>query len=215
MNPPRPYFSGWPLWSLIAVAVLAMTGLSIASQADLVEGVHSAVRATARSSFALFLLAFTASALATLLPGPTSSALLRERRYIGLGFAFSHLVHAVVIYAYGRLAPEFWPGRTGLANVPGSIGYLFLLAMTVTSFKPVARRMSTGAWKRLHTSGMWVLAAVFALSYFKRIPMNPAYALPFALLIAAVAVRLVGKLALSQKRRRRAATTAAVAPHLY
>ena len=57
MNPPRPYFSGWPLWSLIAVAVLAMTGLSIASQADLVEGVHSAVRATARSSFALFLLA--------------------------------------------------------------------------------------------------------------------------------------------------------------
>lgn len=212
MTPSHPYFSGWPLWSLIAVAVLAMTGLSIASQADLVEGAHSAVRATARSSFALFLLAFTASALATLLPGPASSALLRERRYIGLGFAFSHLVHAVVIYAYGRLAPEFWPGRTGLANVPGSIGYLFLLAMTVTSFKQVARRMSAGAWKRLHTNGMWVLAAVFALSYFKRIAMSPAYALPFALLIAAVAVRLVGKLALSQKRRRRAASTAAAAP---
>lgn len=208
MNPSRPFFSGWPLLSRIAVAVLAMTGLTIAAQADLVEGVHSAVRTTARSSFALFLLAFTASALATLLPGPASSALLRERRYIGLGFAFSHLVHAIVIYAYGRLAPEFWPGRTGLANVPGSIGYLFLLAMTITSFKPVARRMSASAWKRLHTAGMWVLAAVFVLSYFKRIPMNPAYALPFALLIAAVAVRLVGKLALANKRRQRAAAGA-------
>lgn len=206
MNPSRPFSSGWPLLSLIAVAVLAMTGLAIASQASLVEGVHSAVRATARSSFALFLLAFTASAFAALLPGPASSALLRERRYIGLGFAFSHLVHAVVIYAYGRLAPEFWPGRSALANVPGSIGYLFLLAMTVTSFKPVAQRMSARAWKRLHTAGMWVLAAVFALSYFKRIPMNPAYALPFALLIAAVAVRLLGKLALANKRRQRTAS---------
>jgi len=214
MTPPRPCFSGWPLLGLIAIAVLAMTGLSIASQADLVAGVHSAVRATARSSFALFLLAFTASAVATLLPGPNSAALLRERRYIGLGFAFSHLVHAVVIYAYGRLAPEFWPSRTGLANVPGSIGYLFLLAMTVTSFKPVARRMSARAWKRLHTTGMWVLAAVFALSYFKRIAMNPAYALPFALLVAAIAVRVIGKLALSQKRRRRATSAAAVAPRL-
>lgn len=211
MNAYRPYFSGWSLLSLIAVAVLAMTALTIASQADLVEGVHSAVRATARSSFALFLLAFTASAFAVLLPGPASAALLRERRYIGLGFAFSHLVHAVVIYAYGRLAPEFWPGRTGLANVPGSIGYLFLLAMTVTSFKPVARRMSAGAWKRLHTAGMWVLAAVFALSYFKRIPMNPAYALPFALLVAATAVRLVGKFALRNKRRQRTASNAAAA----
>ncbi|QWP79408.1 ferric reductase-like transmembrane domain-containing protein [Lysobacter sp. K5869] len=189
-----------------------MTGLTVVSQADLVEGVHSAVRATARSSFALFLLAFTASAFATLLPGPASSALLRERRYIGLGFAFSHWVHAIVIYAYGRLAPEFWPSRTGLTNVPGSIGYLFLLAMTVTSFKPVARRMSATAWKRLHTAGMWVLAAVFALSYFKRIPMNPAYALPFAALIAAVAVRLVGKLSLANKRRQRAASQLAAAP---
>ncbi|WP_394541047.1 ferric reductase-like transmembrane domain-containing protein [Lysobacter enzymogenes] len=209
MTASRPTFSGWPLLGLIAVAVLAMTGLTIAAQADLVEGVHSAVRATARSSFALFLLVFTASAFAVLLPGPASAALLRERRYLGLGFAFSHLVHAIVIYAYGRLAPEFWPSRTGLANVPGTLGYLFLLAMTITSFKPVARRMSATAWKRLHTAGMWVLAAVFALSYFKRIAMSPAYALPFALLVAAVAIRVLGKLAQAGKRRRRAAAQTA------
>ncbi|QQQ03366.1 ferric reductase-like transmembrane domain-containing protein [Lysobacter enzymogenes] len=201
----RSTFSGWPLLGVIAIAVLAMTGLTIAAQAELVDGVHSAVRATARSSFALFLLAFTASAFAVLLPGTASAALLRERRYVGLGFAFSHLVHAVLIYAYGRLAPEFWPSRTGLANVPGTIGYAFLLAMTITSFKPVARRMSATAWKRLHTAGMWVLAAVFALSYFKRIPMNPAYALPFALLTAAIAIRALGKLAQANKRRQRSA----------
>ncbi|WP_434674348.1 ferric reductase-like transmembrane domain-containing protein [Pseudomonas sp. R1-15] len=199
-TPPAFRFQGWSLFSLIAVLVLLMTALILALNPDLTEGVRSAIRATARSSFALFLLAFTASAFAVLVPSPLSKSLVRERRFIGLAFAFSHLVHAVLIYWYGQLNTEFWPGRTTVGNLPGSVGYVFILLLALTSFKSTTRLIGATAWKRLHTTGMWVLAAIFAYSNFKRIPMSAWYVLPFGLICAATAVRLVGKLAQANKR---------------
>ncbi len=141
---------GWRLFAVLAVAVLCMTALVLALQAQPVEGLRSAIRATARSSFALFLAAFLASSLATLVPGPGTRALLRERRYLGLAFAFSHAVHALLILAYWKLFPEtFWSGRSVAANIPGSIGYLFILLLTLTSFRTPARLLGPRAWKAL------------------------------------------------------------------
>jgi DMSO/TMAO reductase YedYZ heme-binding membrane subunit len=74
--------------------------------------------------------------------------------------------------------------------------------LAVTSFHAVSRHMSAAAWKRLHTVGIWVIAAIFGLSFFKRIPtMGVVYAIPFSILCAAVAVRLVGKWAQANKRK--------------
>ncbi|MDH1261338.1 ferric reductase-like transmembrane domain-containing protein [Pseudomonas sp. GD03944] len=192
---------GWPLFSLIAVLILAMSAAAIALQPDLIEGLRSAIRATARSSFALFLAAFTASAFAVLVPSELSRALVRERRFLGLAFAFSHFVHAVLIYAYGQLNTEFWPARSVVDNTPGTVAYVFILLMALTSFKGPARLIGASAWKRLHVTGMWIIMAVFAYANFKRIPMSAWYVLPFGIACAAVAIRLVGKLALATKRR--------------
>ena len=110
---------GWRLFAVLAVAVLCMTALVLALQAQPVEGLRSAIRATARSSFALFLAAFLASSLATLVPGPGTRALLRERRYLGLAFAFSHAVHALLILAYWKLFPEtFWAAARSRRTSP-------------------------------------------------------------------------------------------------
>ena len=200
-TPPAFRYQGWSLFSLFAALVLLMTVMVLIINPDLTEGVRSAIRATARSSFALFLLAFTASAFAVLVPSPLSKSLVRERRFIGLAFAFSHLIHAVLIYWYGQLNTEFWPGRTALGNVPGTVGYVFVLLLALTSFKSTTRLIGATAWKRLHTTGMWVLAAIFAYSNFKRIPMSDWYVLPFGLICAATAIRLMGKLAQANKRQ--------------
>jgi DMSO/TMAO reductase YedYZ heme-binding membrane subunit len=200
-TPPAFRYQGWSLFSLLAALVLLMTVMVLIINPDLTEGVRSAIRATARSSFVLFLLAFTASAFAVLVPSPLSKSLVRERRFIGLAFAFSHLIHAVLIYWYGQLNTEFWPGRTALGNVPGTVGYVFVLLLALTSFKSTTRLIGATAWKRLHTTGMWVLAAIFAYSNFKRIPMSDWYVLPFGLICAATAIRLMGKLAQANKRQ--------------
>ncbi|MFC6336685.1 hypothetical protein GIR22_16780 [Pseudomonas sp. CCM 7891] len=195
-----PTFKGWQLFSLLALLILVMSALAVALQPDLIEGLRSAVRATARSSFALFLAAFTASAFVVLVPSSFSKALVRERRFIGLAFAFSHFVHAVLIYAYGQLNTEFWPVRTVIDNTPGTVAYVFILLMALTSFKGPAHLLGAKAWKVLHTTGMWIIVAVFAYANFKRIPMNAWYVLPFGITCAAIAIRLVGKLAQANKR---------------
>jgi DMSO/TMAO reductase YedYZ heme-binding membrane subunit len=201
MNIQSSSLRGWQLFSLISMLIVVMSALAVALQPELIDGLRSAIRATARTSFALFLTAFTASAFAVLVPSPFSKALVRERRFIGLAFAFSHFVHAALIYAYGQLNTEFWPARSVVDNIPGSTGYLLILLMTLTSFKAPARLLGPKAWKALHVTGMWVIVAVFAFSNFKRIPMSAWYVLPFGLTCAAVAIRLVGKLALASKRR--------------
>lgn len=193
--------SGWKLFAALAVLTLLMTAAVLAAYPAGAEGLRSAIRATARSSFALFLLAFLASSLVTLLPGAASRQLMRERRYLGLAFAFSHTVHGALIYLYAQRFPElFWAGRTALANLPGSLGYLFILLLCVTSFRAPARLLGPRLWKGLHSTGAWVLAAVFCLSFYKRIPLGGGYPLAFALMFAAITLKLIAKAALQLRR---------------
>ncbi|MFJ4156925.1 ferric reductase-like transmembrane domain-containing protein [Pseudomonas sp. NPDC089752] len=193
--------SGWKLFSALAALTLLMTVVVLAAHPAGSDGLRSAIRATARSSFALFLLAFLASSLVALLPSPATRRIVRERRYLGLAFAFSHTVHGLLIYRYAQQFPElFWAGRTVTSSLPGSIGYVFLLLLTLTSFKPAMRLLGSRTWKALHSTGMWVLAAVFCLSFYKRIPMAGWYPLAFALMFAAIGLKLTAKLALRQRR---------------
>ncbi len=188
--------SGWKLFTALAGLTVFMTAVVLLSYPPGAEGLRSAIRATARSSFALFLLAFLASSMVTLLPGNGSRWLLRERRYVGLAFAFSHTVHGLLIYRYAQQFPElFWAGRTVTSSLPGSIGYVFLLLLTLTSFKAPMRLLGGRTWKTLHSTGMWVLAGVFCLSFYKRIPMGGGYSLAFALMFSAIALELTAKLA--------------------
>lgn len=202
MNAKSRTLGGWSLFWLIGLSILAMSALILALNPDTTEAVRSVIRATAHTSFALFLVAFVASSLAALVPNDLTRGLMRERRYIGLSFAFSHLVHLLAIVAYGVLNPQFWPGRSALTNTPGTVGYVFIALLALTSFRFASRHMSGAAWKRLHTAGIWVIAAIFGYSFFKRIPtLSVLYAIPFSILCAAVAVRLVGKWAQANKRR--------------
>ncbi|MCU0123149.1 ferric reductase-like transmembrane domain-containing protein [Pseudomonas vlassakiae] len=188
--------SGWKLFTALAGLTVFMTAVVLLSYPPGADGLRSAIRATARSSFALFLLAFLASSMVTLLPGNGSRWLLRERRYVGLAFAFSHTVHGLLIYRYAQQFPElFWAGRTVTSSLPGSIGYVFLLLLTLTSFKAPMRLLGGRTWKTLHSTGMWVLAGVFCLSFYKRIPMGGGYSLAFALMFSAIALKLTAKLA--------------------
>jgi len=186
----------WQLFAVLATMVTLIAAAAFAMAPDTVQSLQYAVRATARASFVLFLAAFTASSLAKLLPSPLTKALLRERRYIGLSFAFSHLLHAVALIVYIETAPEaFWIGRTPATNIPGYIGYLMILLLTITSFKAPARFMGPSNWKRLHRTGVWLIAIIFAGSFFTRIHQHPGYVLPGIIMIGAMLLRVIARFA--------------------
>ncbi|MFJ4440757.1 hypothetical protein ACIPZ8_01545 [Pseudomonas sp. NPDC089422] len=193
---------GWGLFSMLALLVLIVTTVALLWQPQLVDGLRSAIRTTARTSFALFLATFLASSLAFLLPNSTTKALLRERRILGLAFAFSHLLHGILILAYAQLFPDiFWAGRTAATNIPGSVGYLFILLLSLTSFSWAMKTLGGRAWKLLHSTGTWLIAADFCLSFGKRIPMNAWYALGFCIIFSAIVLKVTAKLAQRNHRR--------------
>lgn len=172
------------LVSLMAVGVyLAQPG---------VEGLRMLIRATARTSLAFFLLAYTASALATLWPGEPSLWLRQHRRQWGWLLVFSHTVHAGGIVALGLVAdPALFASLTPLGNrISGGIAYVWLWLMGATSFDRSAAWLGRPHWARLHTWGSHFLCLSFVVANGKRVPVDGAYVWPTLLLVAALGLRL-------------------------
>ena len=196
---------GWTLFSLLSLTVLLFATSTMLWHTELVDALRSAIRVTARTSFALFLLTFLASSLATLVPTGRTKALLQERRFLGLSFAFSHLVHGILILIYAQMFPEtFWNGRTAAANIPGSVGYLFILLLAVTSFPVMVRLLGFSVWKLLHSTGSWVIAALFCYSFYKRIPLHPWYLIAFSIMVSAIVLKLTAKLVVRARKQSKA-----------
>jgi methionine sulfoxide reductase heme-binding subunit len=180
----------WRLFGVLAIMVSLVAAAAYALAPDKVQALQYTVRATARTSFLLFLAVFTASSLLKLLPSALTKALTRERRFIGLSFAYSQFLHAVVLAAYIITAPAaFWTGRTAATNVPGSIGYLMIVLLTVTSFTAPARLIGRKNWKVLHRTGVWIIAFIFAASFLTRVSHHAAYVVPGVIMVAAMLLR--------------------------
>lgn len=135
MRNDRALPNGPALFLLVAAALAAMAGAMILADGGGVEGVRLAIRATARTSLALFLAAFSAAALVKLWPGSATRWLLANRRWFGLGFAFSHLVHAGAIFLLHRWHSETFALLVQPRTfITGGIAYLFIALLAATSF---------------------------------------------------------------------------------
>lgn len=182
---------GWPLLGMLA-AILTVAALVAFAFAGGTEGIRMAIRLTARTSLALFLLAFTASALFRICQNPWTRWQLRNRRQLGLGFAFSHLLHAIAIAALAITDPKLFAelGGPGML-LPGGSAYLVIAALAATSFDRTAALIGPIAWRRLHLFGAWYIWLSFMISFGKRAALDMAYWPVIGLLLAACVLRLI------------------------
>lgn len=151
------------------IAVAAGGAIAICATAAILPGIFKeqlslATRLTARWAALWFLLAFTARPLFEMFGGPWRSV-LRQRRYIGLGFASIHTIHAGLFL---WLIATTDVSRPLAVWIGGGIGYLLMWAMAATSNDAAMRALGRN-WKRLHTIGIWWIWAVFTYSYSGRI----------------------------------------------
>ena len=182
---------------LATVAALVVGAAGVATNGGWThEGALMATRLTARFSFPVFLLAWSASALAALFPGGWRTALLRRRRAVGLAFAAAHFVHLgfilIVVLVFHHAPPA-------ITVYGGGFVYLLIAAMALTSNDAAVNIMGRKAWKALHVTGSVAILLVFANSYAGRLMTKPMLAIP-ALALIALAVTL--KLAAWLARRR-------------
>jgi methionine sulfoxide reductase heme-binding subunit len=182
--------NSWKLFWFLAAATTAATSLGLPF-ADFrsPHGMEFIIKHSVRCALPLFLLAFTASSFAALWPSPLSRWLLLNRRYFGLGFAYGMALHFALV---GYSVLSFGNGLNATVTTFDLTAAGFLLAMTLTSFRWLARRLSLADWKRLHKAGayaIWLLATYIYLSDV-RYDRDVIHALVAAVFLAAWMLRV-------------------------
>jgi sulfoxide reductase heme-binding subunit YedZ len=163
----RTRLQGWPLFSFLAACFLAaelrlVTVIDWSSPDDIrwLMGINWRLAAP------YFLLTFAASPLYRLFPGSTTRWLLANRRYVGLAFAVGAFCQLLPIVT---LALRFRPALADIHSASSQFGedciYLTLVLMSVTSFRATSKHLSRKTWRRLHSSGMYLLAGLYGVTY--------------------------------------------------
>jgi methionine sulfoxide reductase heme-binding subunit len=186
------WFEGWRLFFLLTLILVALCLAIVGYRQFEVNGVRMVVRFTARTSLLFFCLAFSAAALARLYPNAFTRWQRRNRRQLGVTFAASHALHAVAIIAFAIMDPVDYAGVTSLATyIFGGLGYALIIAMTATSFDRTTAALGPRAWRALHLVGGYYLLLQFTVSFGKRIPESPLYALALIPLLAVFTLRML------------------------
>jgi sulfoxide reductase heme-binding subunit YedZ len=183
---------GWPIvlvFLAIAAGSLTLTALT---QGTGEEALRSGLRTTARLGAIVFAVVFAASSLNALFRTAWSRWLLRNRRYLGLGFGVIHLGHGALILLLAALHPvSFQASADAVGLIGGSFGYVVVLLMMATSFDGAVRWLGRRRWNALHKAGMYVLWGIFVFTYAPLAFLAPRY-IPFlAIVLAALGVRIV------------------------
>ncbi|HEY5928317.1 MAG TPA: ferric reductase-like transmembrane domain-containing protein [Kofleriaceae bacterium] len=166
------------------------------------------IRWTARTSLVLFALAYVARPATVLWPSPLTKRLLRERKWLGDGFAVSHLAHLAAIVAV--VVPDWsaFAATIDAAIVIATVMFIVLFAMAITSIDRVRKAMSKRAWNALHRTGMHMAWVVFTTTYAGRLAAHPVWALPVALLAGIASIRLAAWLRSRSRARARVSVAA-------
>lgn len=157
---------GLPLWFLICVILSTLTGLWSFTAADPIQQWQLWARYTARISFPVFILIYAARPLYQQFSWLFAEWLVRNRRYLGLAFAFLHGIHLIALVGYTQIhgEPIGWVTLIG-----GSLGYVFALLLAATSNNLAMSRLGSKVWKRLHLVGVHYLAFAFFQTYLGRV----------------------------------------------
>jgi DMSO/TMAO reductase YedYZ heme-binding membrane subunit len=184
---------GWPVTFVASALVVAIVVSVLAVGGATEDSVHAAIRATARTSVALFVVVFTASSVRRVTSWP-----MANRRYLGVAFAVSFFLHLGTI----ALAATLWPKGpvVAAANAPGMVIYAFVLAMAVTSSDRAVAWLGARRWRVLHKIGVYAIWVGFFSAYLPRALSDRAYVPLAAVLVLAMGVRLMPPLVRARVR---------------
>ena len=154
--------NGWRLFAVVSAVITTFMLLRLAS-ADLSspQDLSAMIQYSVRWAVPFIFLVIATSALVRLFPGRLTVWLLRNRRYIGLSFAVAMAWQGAFIFIVSFSHSAHYYGEIYLLRdeLEGSSGYLFLAAMTATSFGVFRRHITTEQWRFLHLSGVIFLWA--------------------------------------------------------
>ena len=158
------------------------------------EGTRATIAWSAKISFSLYCMAFSASAAHKLLKNSLSFWWLMNRRYFGISFAINHLIHLGLLGLLQQVFHPVFDLAASTSLMAGGLAYFFVVVMLLTSFKTFSKYFSRKNWKLLHTVGGYWIWIIFLSTYAKRVTNIGVEYLPFVLiLILVLIIRLLPK----------------------
>ena len=152
----------WGLVLVFAVPMcifnyLAMTDTNI----DSPEGLSHMIGYSVRWAVPFIYLVVAASSVKILFPGVFSAWWMRNRKYIGLVFAVGMAWQAAFIFMLSTFHRDYYFSDVYYFRdeVEGSVGYIFLVAMVITSFEFARKRVNHAQWKLIQKGGIYFLWA--------------------------------------------------------
>ncbi|MFA5939333.1 MAG: hypothetical protein WC809_08255 [Sinimarinibacterium sp.] len=197
-------FALWGVAVALAVSVLAGAGSEY-------SGTWLNLKLTARWSFLIFLAVYVARPAHQLWRTTFTKQLLARRRHLGIAFALAHYTHlTLIVYLFTLAAPGSMPmmstGQPMALVVPigGSLAYVLLTAMVVTSFnapKDWMRRIHPKAWKTLHRVGIHYFMFIYTLDWIEGLAIKTPWWFYAPFLLASLAAIVVRAQAFRSTRR--------------
>ena len=165
------FINGWSLYWLVCVPMSLVIG-STMLRTDLSDGaaVSTMIELSVYCAVPLLYLAFAASSLQALFPSSFSRWLLHNRKIIGLCFATAMTWQLLFILWMVTVYTEYFMENVYVFSdeVEGVVGYVFVIAMVLTSFKFGRSRLSPKQWKLLHTYGIyWLWAYAWSVYWWQ------------------------------------------------
>jgi sulfoxide reductase heme-binding subunit YedZ len=166
----------------------------------LTAGLHGAalravIRATARTSFVLFIAAFTAPALDALVARRWTHRLREYEGALFVSFAVSHLVHALAILLLAAATNGVSWRAVGASQIyGGGLAYVFIFWLACGALG--GARFERRPWRPLRSFALYYIWFIFMFSYGGRAAGESLRFVPLVLvLLVALALRLTAAFA--------------------
>lgn len=160
------------VYALSAVFLLTM-GLII-DGADITESCRLFLRVSGRAAMFLLVISFGASGLHRLFKAQWSQYLLRNRRYFGISTGILLWLHFLVILSLSVTAPAWFEASVPWYILyPGSVTFILVGLMALTSNSYSQQALGLVTWKRLHLLGGYAALASFISEYVLVLYLQP------------------------------------------
>ncbi len=177
---------GWQVVLLALGSSLLLYAFFFYSLGFTEEGTRACIASSAKISFTFFCLAFSASAVHRFTKNSFSFWWLMNRKYFGITFALSHLLHLSFLLVLQWVFHPVFDLAARQSLLAGGLAYFFAIAMLITSFERFKTRLTRNQWKWLHTIGGYWIWMIFLSTYSKRLLNDGMAFAPFVVILAIV-----------------------------
>mgnify|MGYP007106921444 FL=1 len=172
----KRWMNKWYLFFGVSIPISLIMFIPI-SNFDSVTGaeISTMISYSVKCAVPFIYLVIAISSLQIIFPGDLSRWLMKNRKYIGLIFAVAMAWQGLFIFIMSYYFHDYYFSEVYYFRdeIEGSIGYIFLTAMVVTSFNFGKKLVDSKQWRIIHKAGIYFLWAYpfsvywWSISYYE------------------------------------------------